>query len=185
MPNSGNIGNNRTRVQFSTQIEYLQLLEEWFLLEVADADAEEEQETDEQQRIEFLGEQIFGLTTYDSGKDSTLSILTHKHLEVVEAITNRTNYEYISIPGNNFWYSMVVNMSFVKDKLNWGTSIRGGWWDEPTLMAGNPYQDVNIEVRREDPSEHWVMIFNDRKCWTAFMSAILAFGGYNPPETLD
>ena len=39
----------------------------------------------------------------------------------------RTTFEYIE--SNHFNYLLMVNMPFFKDKLEWGGSIRGAWWD--------------------------------------------------------
>jgi hypothetical protein len=78
-----------------------------------------------QTRLEYLGEHIFGFTTYES---EVLEKMTKKALEVCEAITCKKTFDYISTSESNEWYLIMVNMPFFCNRLDWGTSIRGAWW---------------------------------------------------------
>ena len=78
-------------------------------------------------RLDFLTENIFNITTYD---DSISEIIGVKIIEVAEAITKRQTFEYIKDEGNYLWYITCVNFPFFYPRLNWGSSIRGAWWDD-------------------------------------------------------
>lgn len=78
-------------------------------------------------KLEFLSCYIFDFTTYDSGMDK---IFAQKMLDVIECILNKTNFQYIKASNENYLnYLTMINMPFLKDKLDWGTSIRGAWFN--------------------------------------------------------
>lgn len=77
--------------------------------------------------LEYIGESIFGFTTYD-GEMSVL--FARKAIEVCAAITNGTTFDYIKDAENYRWYLLMCNTQFFAGKLNWGTSIRGAWWNQ-------------------------------------------------------
>lgn len=77
-------------------------------------------------RLEYLSSYIFDFTTYDGEIDE---ILARKALEVCKAISNRTTFAYIKNREDYIWYITMCNMPFFEGKLEWGTSIRGAWWD--------------------------------------------------------
>ncbi len=74
----------------------------------------------------LVADGIFDLTLYDSGMSK---IFSDKIIEVCDAITNRNTFDYIKNKDNYKWYLTIVNMPFFSDKLTWGSSIRGAWWD--------------------------------------------------------
>lgn len=79
-------------------------------------------------KLEFIGNHIFGFTTYDSNIDE---LFAGKMIKVIQAILDRKTFEYIDKGEDNYInYLTMVNMPFLKDKLEWGTSIRGAWFDE-------------------------------------------------------
>jgi len=51
-------------------------------------------------------------------------------IEVLVVIMNRTNFDYIKNRDNYIQFITMVNMPFLVDKLECGTSIRGAWLDE-------------------------------------------------------
>lgn len=73
---------------------------------------------------EFLMGHIFDFDTYDGDLDN---FFCHLVVEVIEAILNRTTFDYIKDNYKN--YIIMVNMPFLKNKIDWGTSIRGAWFD--------------------------------------------------------
>jgi len=81
-------------------------------------------------RSEFVGNYVFGFTTYDSDKGSALESLTNDMLEVLKVILEKRNFEYLENEDNYMKYMTMVNMPFLIDKLQWGTSIRGAWLDD-------------------------------------------------------
>lgn len=78
-------------------------------------------------RLSFTGSHIFDFTTYDDEMDE---MLASKMIEVIDCILNNKTFEYQEDEGNYINYITMVNMPFLKDKINWGTSIRGAWLDE-------------------------------------------------------
>jgi len=78
-------------------------------------------------KTEFVGEDIFDFVTYDA---NVTEMLANKMLEVINVILNKSNSQYQENPQNYLTYLMMVNMPFLKDKLDWGTSIRGAFFDE-------------------------------------------------------
>jgi hypothetical protein len=77
-------------------------------------------------RLDFLTENIFDVTTYNSGISEDIGV---RLIQVAEAITRRETYEYIADKENHLWYIACVNFPFFKNKITWGCSIRGAWWD--------------------------------------------------------
>lgn len=85
---------------------------------------------------------LFGFTTYDSSIDKLLS---ENMIEVLECILQKKTFDYLDkSPENYLNYLNMVNMPFLKEKLEWGTSIRGAWFDE--YRKGNIENGVNIEA---------------------------------------
>lgn len=78
-------------------------------------------------RLEFLGSNIFDFDTDDSTVDE---LFATKMIEVIECIVNKTTFVYQENQENYINYLTMVNMPFLKDKLDCGTSIRGAWFDE-------------------------------------------------------
>lgn len=76
-------------------------------------------------RLEYLAENIFDFTSYDS---SVAELFAQGMIEVIECIVSRKTFEYHGqSEGKYMTYLTMVNMPFLKDKLDWGTSIRGAW----------------------------------------------------------
>lgn len=78
-------------------------------------------------KFEFVGDDIFHFVTYDT---EVTEMLASKMLEVINVILQKGNSNYQENPQNYITYLMMVNMPFLKGKLDWGTSIRGAWFDE-------------------------------------------------------
>jgi len=78
------------------------------------------------ERCEYLAEYIFEFTTYEN---VVSSLMAQKCLEVCKAISDRKTFEYIETKEGNLWYLIMVNMPFIADKITWGTSIRGAFWE--------------------------------------------------------
>ncbi len=78
------------------------------------------------EKLEFLANDIFGFTTYEN---VVSSMMAKKAIEVCKAISDKKTFDYIANEEGNFWYLVMVNMPFFENRLEWGTSIRGVWWD--------------------------------------------------------
>lgn len=77
--------------------------------------------------LEYLSDYIFNFTTYDG---QIAEVFAQKAIEVCTAITNRETFEYIEVPSNYKWFLIMCNMPFFSEKIEWGSSIRGCWWDD-------------------------------------------------------
>lgn len=118
----------------------------------------------------FLADAIFDFTTYD---DDMSSLLAKKCLAVCEAITNRTTFEYIKDPAQYENYLTMINMAFFKDKLSWGTSVRGAWWGTPIHQKVFKLQTYELYSDDEKVVD-WEFT---RDQWDDFMQSVLKFVG--------
>lgn len=76
----------------------------------------------------WVSSEIFELTTYDSSLDK---LFVEKICEVCKQINDRKVFEYIKISRENY-ITYIVVCQLLKDKgwINWGSSIRGAFFDE-------------------------------------------------------
>ena len=115
-------------------------------------------------RLEFLAELIFDFTTYDL---DAAELFASKALEVCSALSERKTFEYIEEPENYRWFLIMVNMPFFAGRLNWGTSIRGAWWDHDSQVLENSglwEGDKQVLSMRFTPDE-----------WLRFVAAMIEF----------
>ena len=101
-------------------MDYLKLLKESY------KETAENRDDPTLEKFEFLAYDIFGFTTYEN---IVSSMLAQKALEVCKAISDKKTFDYIASEEGNLWYLVMVNMPFFENRLEWGTSIRGAWWD--------------------------------------------------------
>ena len=117
---------------------------------------------------EYLASEVFDFTTYDREIDE---LFAQKALEVCTAITRKQTFDYQKDTENYKWYLIMCNMPFFIDKLEWGTSIRGAWWD-------NYSQDFIIEscgfFDCENDEQIMSLVF-DEKQWNEFIKAMNDF----------
>jgi hypothetical protein len=124
-------------------------------------------------RVAFLSDYVFDFATYDDEKAEEFGA---KALEICRAISDRKTFEYIEDPLNYRWFLLMVNMPFFARRLNWGTSVRGAWWD-----TGSP----------DDTALHTTALWLDGEQiteplrfsgeqWQEFVSAMLAFAAGAP-----
>jgi len=117
-------------------------------------------------RFAFLADSFFDLTTYD---DDVSDEFGRKAVEVCAAITNQQTFSYISDPANYRWFLLMVNMPFFADKLNWGGSIRGAWWDH----GANQFKVQNCGLW--DGENQFLDPSFSRDEWLLLMAAIEQF----------
>lgn len=68
---------------------------------------------------------LFGIVTYDSGMDEALvRIMMPTLIAIGEGTTSKQTYN----PQNHLNFCITVNMPLLKQRLSWGTSIRGAWY---------------------------------------------------------
>src|SRR3546814_1407074 len=94
-------------------------------------------------------------------------LLGQRVVEVCRAITTRVTHDYIKVEEQYRWYILMCNMPFFAPRLNWGTSIRGAWWDhsQPPLESCGLFLGDHQVTRIE---------FVDSE-WLSFIDAVLAF----------
>ena len=77
-------------------------------------------------KYQWLVEEVFNLDTYDYG-------LSEKYakaiLEVMKVIRDRKNFEYIVDEEKYSQFILVCNLLKQYNYIDWGTSIRGAWFD--------------------------------------------------------
>jgi hypothetical protein len=118
--------------------------------------------------LEYLGDSFFDFTTYDG---EIAALFARKAIEVCEAISARTTFEYIKDAENYRWYLLMCNMPFFVGKLDWGGSIRGAWWDHKIT-----FRSLGLWEGDEQLSEE--MTFTAEE-WILFMAAVSEFSRAN------
>jgi len=99
-------------------------------------------------KIEYLGSTIFDFTTYDGEIDV---LFAKKMIPVLKCILERKTFEYQQDKQQYINYLTMVNMPFLTDKLEWGSSIRGAWFDE--------FREYEIDCGRIEIKEKELNIF--------------------------
>ena len=148
-------------------MDYLKLLEHSYAMAAGD-------ECPPDSRLEFLGEQIFGFTTYD-GEMSAM--FAGKAIEVCDAINKGATFDFIKDPERYRWFLLMCNMPFFAGRLNWGTSIRGAWWDTNKLESCGLYEG----------EEQLLELHFTREEWAEFAKALVVFvqGEVRPNATSE
>ena len=75
----------------------------------------------------WVANHIFNLATYD---DSLDELFAKKIIEVCKAILDGTTYDYIRDGSNYISYILVCQLLYHMNWIDWGTSIRGAWFDD-------------------------------------------------------
>lgn len=120
-------------------------------------------------RLAFLSEAVFDFTTYDGAMDE---FLAQKAVEVCEAITERKTFEYIERSEEHYrWYIAMVNMPFFADRLSWGTSIRGAWWDTPVHQTHHELHSCHLW----QADQQILRLQFNRDEWEEFIREVIAF----------
>lgn len=112
-------------------------------------------------KLRYLSEKVFEFTTYDDEMDE---LFAKKALEVCKAINNGKTFEYIK--NDYLWYLQLCNMSFFVGKLDWGTSIRGAWWDYEIKL--------DSVIFWSEKNKNSKMVFTQYE-WKKFISAMIEF----------
>jgi len=113
----------------------------------------------------YLSNWIFNFTTYDN---QISDLFGRKALEVCVAITNESTFDYIE--DNYKWFLIMINMPFFENKLEWGRSIRGAWWDL--------YDDKTFEINSSGlylNNEQLETLTLDENQWKDFITGMYIF----------
>lgn len=114
-------------------------------------------------RLAYLGNYIFDFTTYDEEMDE---LFARRAIEVCRAIQGKATFDYIKDREQYVWYLTMMNMPFFAKRTEWGTSIRGAWWD-----GSGEYVSCGLWLDGEQVTE---MDFT-RETWPLFIDAIIKF----------
>jgi len=107
-------------------------------------DSEEFNDFKYSSKYEFLGNNVFNFVTYDGEFDI---ILARSMIEVIEVIIEDKNFEYIKNRDNYLNYIIMINMPFLYNMLDWGTSIRGAWIDGSKEIQIDCY-NLTLEIQK-------------------------------------
>jgi len=117
----------------------------------------------------YLCDYIFQITTYD---DEISELFTTKALEVCNAITNSKTLEYIFDKNNYCWYLILCNIPFFKKNIEWGTSIRGAFWN---YNFGGKIEIESTGLFWDEEQILKPLIFNNDDEWKLFIKALNDF----------
>lgn len=118
-------------------------------------------------RVAFLADHVFDFTTYD---DDASELFGKKALEVCVCISDKKTFEYQHSGEESYrWYLLMCNMPFFQGKLEWGTSIRGAWWE-----YGKTFEIGAYTFFKDSEQISEVMKFNNEQ-WLQFVEAMKEF----------
>ena len=101
-------------------------------------------------KIRWAANYIFDLTTYDSELDE---LFVKAIVDVCHAIHERKTFEYIRDPSKYKRFILVCQMLDKFHWIEWGTSIRGAWFDN---FAYHPYiNSKDIVEEQESWGPEW------------------------------
>jgi len=117
-------------------------------------------------RLKWLSEYIFDFDTYET---EYAELFARYAVDVCKAINDRKTFEFISDKDNRMWFLIMCNMPFFKERITWGISIRGAFWDSGTALTLNScglYYDgeqITCDITFADES------------WVEFVDALIEF----------
>jgi len=103
----------------------------------------------------FLSSAIIGITTYDDELSKEFGKMI---LDTLIQIKNRTTFEYIKNKEN--YKNFILSCNFIQDWLEWGTSIRGAWFNvgDGKIVTYEALSNVSYEedgIRITDEFMEW------------------------------
>lgn len=93
-------------------------------------------------KMAYAGVYLFDFTTYDEDADV---LFAKNMIEVLKCILDKTTFEYQKDEKQYINYLTMVNMPFLTDKLEWGGSIRGAWFDN-----WQEYEVDGIKIEKQE-----------------------------------
>jgi len=142
-------------------MDYLALLEDSYKIE--------RQDDEELTKYEYLSDWIFQFTTYDGSISDSWGKIA---LEVCIVITDKLNFRYQENHDNYVWYLLMCNLPFFRDKIEWGTSIRGAWW---SICGSNTYEIDSCGIYAPTGKQILTPLVFDEIKWTKFIHAMCNF----------
>ncbi|MEM5009287.1 hypothetical protein WKH57_01070 [Niallia taxi] len=92
-----------------------------------------------EKRKRFLSSAIIGISTYDDALDLEFGQMLY---DTLVQIKNGTTFDYIKDEQN--YRNYILSCNFISDWLDWGSSIRGAWFDihEGAIRPNFPIENV-------------------------------------------
>jgi len=140
-------------------LDYLELLENSF------SKWKELQGCGPETRLEYLSDYVFDFCTYDSDLSIIFATMA---VDVCEAINKRTTFEYINKGQSNYQtFVLMCNIPFFADRIEWGTSIRGAFWNCTMTLSGRIFWFGDTQ------GEDDISFTKDK--WEEFITAVCTF----------
>lgn len=124
-------------------------------LEIYKAQFEEERtwwRSEPVSKYEWAAHRVFDLVTYDSSLDE---MFVKDIIEVCKEILEERTYEYIRDQDNYIKYILVCQILDKFHWIEWGTSIRGAWFEVDIRHFGPGVETTNYSKDILDELEWW------------------------------
>lgn len=122
---------------------FIELLDHDYILEAGNCE-------DHYSKSEYLSQIIFQFNTSDTAIDI---LFATKMVEVLTVIRSNSWMKYIKEENQYINYLTMVNMPFLENKLDYGTSIRSAWF--------NDYEEYSIYGDRFKIAKQELTVFID------------------------
>ena len=115
----------------------------------------------------YLSDYIFDITTYS---DELSDFYGEKCIEICKAMRESETFEYINDEENYKWFIILLNIPFFADRINWGTSIRGAWFE-----GEGEYESTGLY---SDDKQIWKFVFTHED-FEEFIDTVIEFANEN------
>ena len=116
-------------------------------------------------KYNFISIFVFRFETYDTDVDK---LFVDKAIEVCLSVANGTTFEYQKDKENYKWYLIMVNMPFFRDKIEWGTSIRGAFLTNNIKISTTGFFDGENSMQCLNFNKnHFELFINTLTLWLA------------------
>lgn len=116
-------------------------------------------------RLEYLADNIFDFTTYDS---EISELLAKEAVKVCRRISGELPNTGLTFEEST-WHAVMCNMPFFHERIDYGTSIRTAWW---SIEGANNLSTSGVYVEYEQVCN---LIFGTNDSWKEFVSAVCEF----------
>lgn len=97
-------------------------------------------------KIEYVVENLFEVSCYDEEICGGIYEMVSNPLR---AITNGTTFELVEDLYDHMAYILTCNLPFFANKISWGTSIRGAWWDHLIIWSSCAVWNKNGQITKD------------------------------------
>ena len=121
---------------------------------------------DDASKYKWAASNVFDLTTYDGDLDERF---VKAIIEVCKVIFEKSNFNYIEGDGNYVKYILVCQLLDKFQWIEWGTSIRGAWFDGlASIHDTHPILEQDEWSEYDDEKHEWVNHVLDRVVFTPY-----------------